>query len=214
MEEALVSDTLNLTGAAHHPTQRRLRHELHAGLRRAFAVGRASARPPMGRSNGRGARASTLEHSGTGSRRGVRHEPRARATAREPDARTNELSGCMYALPRDRRTLRAAATDPTRPTAGAAARPDGADLEGGPCLAPEEVAALADLETEHNWRHGFQPLDLAEQVRSIDDGGARGNGEAPLPRARIDALFAAYSRQWAPGELRGGQLATSVTRRQ
>lgn len=172
-EEAFVGDALNLTGAALHPTQRATRLELSRSLHRSLAVRRPPARQQAHAAQGQRGRDTRM-------RRGPRDEQAALRYA-PAGLPPHPLAGCNFALPARRRR------------AGDTAQPASlAQLEGGPCLQADEVAALAQLETEHNWRHGFQRVDVAEAMAALD-----AQGDA-LPRGRMDALLAEYSahRSW------------------
>lgn len=190
-EDVLLGDLLNLTGAALHPTQRRLRHDLLQGLRRAFAVRPLPSRVQASTSRSAARRRAAAARGLRGSPKvppgrhdmPVPHQPIAPELT--PEAR------CKYALPA-RRQPRSAAQAASQP-------PPPPPLEGGPCIDIEELAALAHLETEHNWRHGFQRLDVAERMHALEEAGER------LPRARMDALLAEYSSRWAQEELRGAR---------
>jgi hypothetical protein len=58
---------------------------------------------------------------------------------------------------------------------------------------------LAYLETEHNWRHAYQPLDVAAEMRALAAAGAS------VPRTRLDELLEEYSRRWAREEFDAGR---------
>jgi len=188
-EELVLSDTLNLTGAALHPKQRLLRSELLAGLRRTFSV----PKPREGRaiSYGNKNKKRTTKTSRSGD------------TGAKADAGTAQrLAGCEFALPPERRPR--SATPGAAATAGKLGNNQDSPgvrtpLELNPCISASELAALAHLETEFHWRHGFRSLDVATAKLSLRREGRA--TAADWPPTRLDELLERFRLRWANGKL-------------